>query len=78
MVNRERILLRSIFLETLKTIGYTDVDLETRFTKVRFEETNMLNFYTDLIRAEYETEIALINSGMIRADELLSSGAITY
>lgn len=38
----------------------------------------MLNFYTDLIRAEYETEIALINSGMIRADELLSSGAITY
>lgn len=78
MVNRERILLRSIFLETLKTIGYTDVDLETRFTKVRYEETNMLNFYTDLIRAEYETEIALINSGMIRADELLSSGAITY
>ncbi len=64
--------------ETLKTIGYTDVELETRFVKIRYQETNMLNFYTDLIKIEYDTEIAFINSGMVRADELLSSGAITY
>lgn len=33
-----------------ETIGYTSVDLECRFNKIRSEETNIGNFITDIMR----------------------------
>lgn len=64
--------------ESLKTIGFTDVDLETRFSKIRVHEANISNFFADLIRAEFNTDIAVFNTGTIRADEYYYPGPLTY
>ena len=61
-----------------KIIGYTDVPLETRFPKVRASETNYGNFIADLARIYYDTDIAMINSGCIRNDQLIPSGPLKY
>ena len=59
-------------------IGFSETALETRFKYIRIGETNLTNFYADLIKAQFETEIAVYNSGTIRADELFEPGPITY
>jgi 2',3'-cyclic-nucleotide 2'-phosphodiesterase (5'-nucleotidase family) len=64
--------------ESLRTIGFTDVELETRFNEIRVHEANISNFFADLIRAEFNTDIAVFNTGTIRADELLNPGPMSY
>jgi hypothetical protein len=41
------------YLETLKTLCYIEVPLDTRFKYIRCNETPIANFYSDLIRAEF-------------------------
>ena len=38
----------------------------------------MANFYADLIKTEFNTDVAFFNTGTIRSDELIKSGYITY
>jgi hypothetical protein len=59
-------------------IGYTDMPLETRFTHIRTEESNLGNFFADLERLYYDTDICTINAGMIRNDALIPPGKLTY
>ena len=59
-------------------IGFSDVEIETRFCKIRSQETNISNFYSDLLRSEFNTDVAVFNTGTIRSDELIHPGPLTY
>lgn len=61
-----------------EVVSYTDIDLETRFTKIRREESNYGNFLADLARLYYDSDAAAINAGMVRNDILIQSGRLTY
>jgi 5'-nucleotidase len=41
-----------------KVCGYTAVDLDSRFEKVRTQETNISNFVADIMRYVYKTDIS--------------------
>ncbi|CAD8191402.1 unnamed protein product [Paramecium pentaurelia] len=64
--------------KTQKTIGFIANDLEARFMIVRSVETTTANLFSDIIRLEFQTDIAILNCGTVRADEYFSSGPITY
>jgi len=57
-------------------IGQCAVDLDCRFTSVRTKETNIGNFVTDVMCAALQSDIAMINSGTLRADAIIEKGAI--
>jgi 2',3'-cyclic-nucleotide 2'-phosphodiesterase (5'-nucleotidase family) len=59
-------------------VGYTEIDLETRFTIHRTQETAYGNFFADLMRLYMDTDIALANSGSIRNDCILPAGPLKY
>jgi len=68
--------LRMVSDKMDQVIGETAVPLESRFFKVRTEETNMGNFIADLMRGGSGADIAILNSGTIRADTLFPPGQI--
>lgn len=61
-----------------EVVGYTDVPLETQFVKIRTEESNLGNFFADLSRLYYDTDIAAINAGLIRNDSYIPKGRLSY
>ena len=61
-----------------QVVGYTDVPLQTQFVKIRTEESNFGNFFADLSRLYYDTDIAAINAGMIRNDSYIPKGRLSY
>ena len=61
-----------------EVVGYTEVELQARFTKIRKEEGNYGNFFADLVKKYYDSDCAFINAGMIRNDTLIPVGRITY
>ena len=67
------------FNESLnRVVGYTDVALEGRFEKLRSQETNIANWMSDTLRAEWnDVDIALINCGTFRANSIIPKGEIT-
>lgn len=46
--------------------------------KIRTEESNFGNFFADLSRLYYDTDIAAINAGMIRNDSFIPKGRLSY
>ena len=60
-----------------KVIGWTKVDLDARFTSVRTKETNASNLIAELMTRSTGAEIAILNSGTIRADRIIKKGNIT-
>lgn len=50
---------------------YTEVPLEGRSAVIRSQESNLGNMIADVVRAFYESDIALINSGGIRCDRII-------
>lgn len=52
--------------------------MECTFHVVRNKETNLANFYADLLKLEFETEIAYFNSGTLRADDIIHKGILTF
>ncbi|KAG5984332.1 hypothetical protein E4U55_005217 [Claviceps digitariae] len=52
----------------------TDVPLEGRSSVVRGREANLGNMLADMVRAYYDTDIALVNSGGIRCDRIIHPG----
>ena len=58
-----------------EVIGQSTVFLEAEREKIRYEETNLGNFLTDIMREYSAAQIALLNSGSIRAS--IDSGPIT-
>jgi 5'-nucleotidase len=58
--------------------GYTAVELDARFEQIRCKETNISNFVADVIRFAYKTDVVLLNSGSLRADEVISTGIFRW
>lgn len=59
-------------------MAYSDVDLETRFSRIRTGETNYGNLCADVARAYYNCDIMALNSGGIRIDKLIPAGPIKF
>jgi 5'-nucleotidase/UDP-sugar diphosphatase len=59
----------------IEIIGQSAVFLDAEREKIRYEETNLGNFVTDIMRESSGAQIALLNSGSIRAS--IDSGPIT-
>jgi 5'-nucleotidase len=57
-------------------MAFTAVDLETRFSKIRSEETNFGNFMADLCRMHAQTDVCIVNSGTLRSDCLIPKGVL--
>lgn len=58
-------------------IGYVGVDLNCVFSSIRREETNIANFYADMINYNSKTDFTIFNAGSLRIDEIISEGVIT-
>jgi 5'-nucleotidase / UDP-sugar diphosphatase len=58
-----------------EVIGESKIFLDGERDRIRYEETNLGNFVTDLVREYSGARIALINSGSIRAS--LDAGPVT-
>jgi len=58
-----------------EVIGESKVFLDAERERIRYEETNLGNFVTDLVREYSGAQIALINSGGLRAS--IDAGPIT-
>lgn len=60
-----------------KPVGRTRVPLDARSAEGRTKETNVGNFITDAYRKATAADVALMNGGSIRADELIPAGRLT-
>jgi 2',3'-cyclic-nucleotide 2'-phosphodiesterase (5'-nucleotidase family) len=58
-------------------VGHTDVSLEARSATSRSQETNVADFIADAFRREASADVALVNGGSIRADDVLPAGDLT-
>jgi len=56
-------------------VGHTDVLLDGERERIRYEETNLGNFVTDIMRVYTGADIALLNAGSLRAS--IAAGPIT-
>ena len=52
----------------------SEVDLEARFSRLRTQETNLGNWTVDILRTEFNTDLAILNSGTIRANGVFDAG----
>jgi len=59
-----------------KIIGLTRVPLDARFSALRTEETNAGNLVADIIRVATHADVALLNSGTLRADAVIGPGLL--
>jgi 5'-nucleotidase len=57
-------------------VGTSKVDLDARFSQIRTKETNVANFLASVMARATDADIALLNSGSIRADRILPKGDI--
>jgi 5'-nucleotidase len=58
-------------------VGRSTVPLEARASRLRTSETNLGNFVADVMRARMGTDVALMNGGGIRSEQVLPPGPIT-
>eukprot|EP00429_Kryptoperidinium_foliaceum_P067148 CAMPEP_0176053898 /NCGR_PEP_ID=MMETSP0120_2-20121206/26813_1 /TAXON_ID=160619 /ORGANISM="Kryptoperidinium foliaceum, Strain CCMP 1326" /LENGTH=1339 /DNA_ID=CAMNT_0017387359 /DNA_START=54 /DNA_END=4073 /DNA_ORIENTATION=- len=59
-----------------KIIGETAEDLDCRFSEIRTRETNVGNFVTDVMRKSLSADVAVLNSGTLRADAIFEKGKL--
>lgn len=59
------------------TVGYVGVDLESRDSVIRREETNFGNMITDLMRTEYDADFGFCISGAFRKNAVIPEGPIS-
>ncbi|HJX92043.1 MAG TPA: 5'-nucleotidase C-terminal domain-containing protein [Pyrinomonadaceae bacterium] len=68
----------SSLLTTLdRPVGRTAVALDGRSAENRTQETNLGNFVADSIRRATLSDVALVNGGSIRVDEIIRPGRLT-
>ena len=58
-------------------VGETRVPLDARNAALRTSETNVGNLVTDVMRARLQADVALMNGGGIRGNQLVPAGALT-
>ena len=69
------------YTEQLKAVqdipaGFSGVDIEARFSRVRTEETNLGNLLADIIRSEYNCDFGILNGGCLRANSVIDKGVV--
>lgn len=73
-------LVRHYSAELAKTmdqvVGSVEEDLECRFPLVRSEETSGANWVADEMRRATEADVAFLNSGTLRADDVITAGPL--
>jgi 5'-nucleotidase len=60
-----------------RPVGRTAVALDGRTSENRTHETNLGNFVADSFRTATAAEVALLNGGSIRVDEIIRAGRLT-
>ena len=60
-----------------KVICKCEVELDTKFSSIRSEETAIGNLVTDLMRKHMSADCALLNAGTIRADKVYEPSYLT-
>jgi len=58
-------------------VGSTRTPLDCRFSRIRTKETSVGNFVADLMRGCVRADVAILNSGTLRADSIIEAGDIT-
>lgn len=53
------------------SLFHSKVPLDGRSSKIRSQETSLGNLLADAVKAFYDTDIALVNSGGIRCDRII-------
>jgi 5'-nucleotidase len=66
-----------LLTQLAKPVGRSRVALDARSKENRTRETNVGNFITDAFRKSMTADVALMNGGSVRADELLAPGQLT-
>jgi len=67
----------TLLTQLAKPVGRTSVALDARLTENRTRETNVGNLVADSFRKSMGADVAILNGGSIRADELLEAGPLT-
>lgn len=67
----------SLLAQLDRRVGRTRVALDARSAQGRTRETNAANFITDAFRKATAADVALMNGGSIRADELIPAGELS-
>ena len=58
-------------------LGRSFVDIDTRFDRVRTQETNAGNLMGDIMKLGLDSEVAFLNGGTIRSDQIHASGRLS-
>lgn len=58
--------------------GVSGVDLDARFDQIRTKETNIANFVADVVRFTFKSDVAILNSGSFRTDEIIPAGVFRW
>ena len=69
---------KEISKELEKYSGYSGVDLDGKFSSIRWKETNISNFVADALRFINRSDIAIINSGSLRTDDIIPKGFLKW
>lgn len=59
-----------------RTIGWSAMPLDARFSTVRMKESNMGNFVCDIMKQHYHADCTIMAAGTIRGDQIYPPGAI--
>ncbi|GFY40213.1 hypothetical protein TNIN_453771 [Trichonephila inaurata madagascariensis] len=60
-----------------EVLGHFSIDLDARFSSIRTKETNIGNFVCDVMLSSTHADLALLNSGTLRADRIIPKGDFT-
>lgn len=66
-----------ILKELSRLVGRSSVKLDARSAAGRTQETNVGDFIADAFRTATGADVAIMNGGSIRADEIIEPGALT-
>jgi 5'-nucleotidase len=67
----------SLLKELARRVGHTNVELEARGAVGRTRETNIGDFIADAFRLATGADVAIMNGGSIRADDIIKPGDLT-
>jgi 5'-nucleotidase len=67
----------SLLKELARRVGHTNVELEARGAVGRTRETNIGDFVADAFRVATGADVAIMNGGSIRADDIIKPGDLT-
>ena len=66
----------ALIKELARVVGRTSLDLDARSAVGRNQETNVGDLIADAFRASTRADVALMNGGSIRADEIIKAGPL--